>query len=224
MARKIFVSYKHSDSNVAYLPEYADHRGQTARAYVDCLEKIFEGEQIYKGEGNEDLSEFKDETIKTHLKKKIHDSSVTIVLISPNMKEPSKDERDQWIPWEVSYSLKDVVRGDKPSLANGMVAVVLPNQNGDYGYYIQDYACGCSTLRTNTLFKILSSNMFNRTKLLQGTCPHHSPESKFYAYPQSYIESVKWVDFVADVNKYFERAKDRCDHIADYDITKEIPD
>ena len=220
MARKIFVSYKHGDSNVACLPGFANavHRGQTARAYVDCLEKIFEGEQIYKGEGNEDLSKFKDDTIKDHLKRKIHDSSVTIVLISPNMKEPSNAERDQWIPWEVSYSLKYIVRGDKPSLANGMLAVVLPDKNGDYGYYIRDYTCGCRTLWTNTLFKILSSNMFNRKKRRQSTCLRHS---QFWAGPHSYIESVKWVDFVADVDKYIERAEVR--RIEDYNITKEIP-
>ena len=229
MARKIFVSYKHSDNSVAYFPEYANdkHHGQTARAYVDCLDDIFEGEEIYKGEGNEDLSDFKNEAIKTHLKDKIYDSSVTIVLISPNMKEPFKAERDQWIPWEVSYSLKEVTRSDKTSRANGMLAVVLPDRFGKYDYYIQYYACGCYTLWTNTLFKILSSNMFNRKELLQGTCPHHSPESKFYAYPHSYIESVKWDDFVADVDKldkYFNDAKDRCESILDYDVTKKIPD
>lgn len=226
MARKIFVSYKHSDDSVQFLEGYeaAEHRGRTARAYVDYLEDLFEGEQIYKGEGDEDLSEFKNETIKTHLKDKIHDSSITVVLISPKMKDPHEKESDQWIPWEVSYSLKEVTRGDKKSLANGMVAVVLPNENGNYDYYIQNYVCGCRALQTGTLFNILSGNMFNHTKLLQGTCPHHSPESEFYAYPHSYIESVKWVDFVDDANKYFERAKERCDHIAEYSITKEIPD
>ena len=223
MARKIFVSYKHGDSNVACLPGFANavHRGQTARAYVDYLEHEFVGSQIYKGEGNEDLSDFKNEAIKTHLKDKIYDSSVTIVLISPNMQELFNTEQNQWIPWEVSYSLKKIPRGDKTSLANGMVAVVLPNQNGDYGYYIQDHACGCRTLRTNTLFKILSSNMFNRRELLQSRCPHHS---QFCVYPHSYIESVKWVDFVADVDKHFDYAKDRCKNIEDYDVTKKIPD
>ena len=222
MARKIFVSYKHSDDSVQFLEEYeaAEHRGRTARAYVDYLEDLFEGEQIYKGEGDEDLSDFKDETIKTHLKDKIHDSSITVVLISPNMSESSKAESDQWIPWEVSYSLKEVTRGDKKSLANGMVAVVLPNENGDYDYYIQNYVCGCRTLRTGTLFNILSANMFNHTNLRRGNCPHHLPA----VYPHSYIQSVKWVDFVDDVNKYFECAKERCDHIAEYNITKEIPD
>ena len=223
MARKIFVSYKHGDRNVVYLPEYAnaEHHGRTARAYVDCLEDIFEGEEIYKGEGNEDLSDFKNEAIKTHLKDKIYDSSVTIVLISPNMKDPFKAERDQWIPWEVSYSLKEVTRNDKTSPANGMLAVVLPDQSNSYGYYIQEYySCDCQTLGAGKLFKILRDNMFNYKNLQHGNCIHHSPA----VYPDSYIESVKWADFVGNVNAYLKRAEDRRENITDYNITKEIPD
>ena len=136
MARKIFVTYKHSDSSVQRL----NRHGTTARAYVDCLIDRFRGDEIYKGEGNEDLSEFKRETIKTRLKDKIHDSSVTIVLISPNMKELYKPESDQWIPWEISYSLKEITRRGKVSHPNAMLAVVLPNTFGNYNYYIKNFS------------------------------------------------------------------------------------
>ncbi len=56
MGRKIFVSYKHSDSSVQYLSGY----GKTARAYVDHLIENGLDDEIYKGEGNEDLTEFKE--------------------------------------------------------------------------------------------------------------------------------------------------------------------
>ena len=135
MGRKIFVSYKHNDSNVMNLARYEG----TARAYVDYLtDKTLKGD-VYKGEGDEDLSKFKDDTIKNRLKNNLHDSSITIVLISPNMKAPYQAESDQFIPWEISYSLKEIPRNGKLSHSNGILAVVLPDRNGSYQYMLDDY-------------------------------------------------------------------------------------
>jgi hypothetical protein len=72
MGRKVFVSYKHGDNSV---------QGGTARDYVDYLSENTLKNDVYKGEYNEDLSAFKDDTIKNRLKDKIHDSSVTLVLV-----------------------------------------------------------------------------------------------------------------------------------------------
>lgn len=82
------------------------------RDYVTKFEDILDSsDNIYKGESDgEDLSVLSDDTIWEKLKDRIYDSSVTVVFISPGMKENWKLERDQWIPWEVSYSLKEVSR------------------------------------------------------------------------------------------------------------------
>ena len=223
MGNKIFVSYKYGDANVHQIN---GDPNTTARNYVDRLMDIFEGDEIYKGEGDEDLSEFKDDPIKNRLKDKIHDSSITIVLISPCMKENNKRENDQWIPWEISYSLKEIVRNDKTSHTNGIITVVLPDISDSYTYYIEDNTfdyCNCRKLRTNSLFQILRDNMFNIKEPLYSDCPHHEKNTVFTGQ-HSYISSIKWVDFIKDKDSYIETAKDIRDGRKKYTITKEIKD
>ena len=218
MARKIFVTYKHDDGAVQPI-----NGGTTARAYVDKLIDIFEGDEIYKGEGDEDLSEFKDETIATRLKDKIHDSSITLVLISPNMKEKLEYEPDQWIPWEVSYSLKEITRDNRTSQTNAMLAVVLPDNNSSYDYFLQEDACPhchCTILRLGKLFQILRDNMFNKKQPDHNDCSYHT--SPPHEGEHSYVLSVKWKGFVEDRENYLKRAEDIRDNIDAYNIKKEI--
>lgn len=151
MGRKIFVSYKYWDSDVAFLPEISDGT-QKVRDYVTWIEKrMGKSDNIYKGESdNEDLSDKSEDYIWRKLKDKIADSTLTIVLISPNMKEPYKHEKSQWIPWEISYSLSEYVRNDRTSRSNALLAVILPNRNFKYDYYDEE-----------KLFRILSQNIKN---------------------------------------------------------------
>ena len=115
MCYKIFVSYKYTDDSVYPLSNplnMISFNRSTVRDYVDNLESYFDHtNNIYKGESDdEDLSYLPDDAIWERLKDRIYDSSVTIVMISPNMKEPYRSERSQWIPWEVAYSLRETTR------------------------------------------------------------------------------------------------------------------
>ena len=112
MGHKIFVSYKYADDNVKKISNdwwVTD----TVRTYVDKLEEYIAdtSEHIYKGEKDgEDLSELSEDTIWSKLKDRIYDSTLTIIMISPGMKELYVADKDQWIPWEISYYLKEVSR------------------------------------------------------------------------------------------------------------------
>jgi len=150
MGNKIFISYKYWDNNVYSVPRFSDSYPK-ARDYVSWLEDKFRNRtaHYYKGESdNEDLSYQTDDYIWSKLKDKIYDSSITIVLISPGFKEPNKWERSQWIPWEISYSLRLTKRGNYISQRNAVLAVILPDRFGSYNYY-----------RTMNIFKILTENI-----------------------------------------------------------------
>ena len=133
MGRKIFVSYKYADENVYPVPNVSDYRPKV-RDYVTWLERKF--------------SDRSDDYIWMKLKDRIYDSTITIVLISPNMKEAYRWDKSQWIPWEIAYSVRETTRNDYTSHANAVLGVVLPDKYNRYDYY--------GSLR---MFKILEENI-----------------------------------------------------------------
>lgn len=227
MGRKIFVSYKYADDRIQNLKNAVN---STVRDYVDeFISNVNSTDDIYKGEHDgEDLSDLDDNTIWEKLKDKIYDSSVTILFISPGMKEKNKEDRDQWIPWEISYSLKETSRRDKngnsvTSHTNAMIAVVLPDENGSYSYYLEKKSCcngGCRIHHTDKLFRIVRKNKFNRVKNSDKSVCHAN--NTIWKGTCSYIEAVKWSDFINDYSKYIDLAVDRQSHLDEYDIEKEI--
>ena len=223
MGRKIFISYKYADTNVRQIPNIL-LRKTRVRDYVDKLQDLIGEENINKGEKDgEDLSVLEDTTIQSILGDKIYDSSITLVLISPNMKEPYKSELDQWIPWEISYSLREQTRNGRQSKTNAVMAIVLPDANNSYEYFLREHSCPyCNsiTYMTNTLFKILSANMFNRYRPTYSTCTHHNtpPETGEF----SYIPCVTWDNFVADIDGNLKRVEKIKDNICLYNIKKNI--
>lgn len=222
MARKIFISYKYGDSSVQHIPRYGEYDTTTARHYVDVLQaRLDTADHINKGEDDgEDMSGFKDETIESNLRDKIFDSSITIVLISKDMKDHYLAEEDQWIPWEIAYSMKEMTRNGRTSGTNAMLAVVLPDENGSYSYIVNHYSC-VTSWNTETLFKILSNNMFNRNQKNLIRCSscngiHHTGQD------HSYIHPVKWSDFIANINGHLDHVVEHQNNLDHFDIVKKL--
>jgi hypothetical protein len=224
MGSKIFVSYKYGDILVRPLPAKLF---TTARHYVNEFQsKIGQTDEIFKGEDDGvDLSDFADDTIASKLRDKIYDSSITVVFISKGMKDLATPEKDQWIPWELSYSLRESTRAGRTSRANGILAVVLPDESNSYSYYILEDSCPhchCRTLKTHTLFQILHDNMFNIKDPKYNGCKHHNAAGKVYTGNSSYIRSVKWDDFIDSVKNNIEITSNLAENINQYDVTKNL--
>jgi hypothetical protein len=233
MGRKIFVSYKYGDSNVYPLASVTAqpfnallgaYRQTTVRHYVDELQSLLaHDDHINKGENDdESLAGFKDSTIESKLRNKIYDSSITLVLISPNMKESYISESEQWIPWEIAYSLKEHSRNGRTSQTNAMMAIVLPDRANSYSYFMTSNTCcipGCTDFKTGSLFKILQKNMFNRTTVTLMSCNY---SKNIHSGECSYIPAVRWYEFKNDISGNLERAIRINENIDNYKIAKTV--
>lgn len=217
MGKKIFVSYKYADNLVRKIPNIYN---TTVRDYVDILQsKIDVSDHINKGEDDgEDMSTLADSTIASKLGDKIFDSTVTIVFISKGMKENTTED-DQWIPWEISYSLKEQSRNYGNSKTNAVLAVVLPDNLGSYEHFIKNNEeCGSRTLLTNSLFTILKENMFNVKNPEKRECNGNT----IYSGYSSYIYSVKWDDFIVNIDKYIEISVEIWRNRTKYNLRKTV--
>lgn len=224
MGRKVFVSYKYHDAKVAGLQCV---KGTTkGRDFVDVLETMIGKSNIYKGEQDgEDLSRLKDDTIWEKLKARIYDSSVTIVLITKGMIEPNSYDKSQWIPWEVRYSLCEYSKDQRTSHTNGLIGLVIPDENNSYDWFISYPGCctpSCRQFSTNKLFHIMAKNLFNKKKNNERQC---DKGDVVYNRDDSYMIIVKWEDFVksqASMNSYIEDAYNRSLRKDEYDLCLEI--
>lgn len=229
MGYKVFVTYKYGDTKVAKLQDYYheevdgrmifNHRYTRARDYVDMLQDKIGRDNINLGEKDgESLEEFSDQQIETLLKQRIRQCSITIVIISKGMKDTFVAENKQWVPWEISYSLRVVPTGGNTKQMNAVLGVVLPDETGTYDwYYTSNPNCNSITHHKGQLFKILRDNMFNiidkAIRECNGSEIHENDEP-------SLIKTVKWENFMYGNNFefYLNKAIEIKDDAKSYDV------
>lgn len=233
MGRKIFISYKYADNDVENITGISDiWRGCTVRDYVDKIEEYLKDktDHIYKGESDgEDLSILSEVTIWNKLKNRIYDSTLTIVMLSKGMREKYKEEKNQWIPQEISYSLKEISRKDRrgntvASNTNAFLAIILPDMTGSYNYFTYQNTCcksGCTFYKnkSNLIFSIMSGNMFNQKQSNSNYC---DSGLTVYHGEYNYMLCVKWSDFTNNMEHYIDRAYKIQHNQDDYNIQKDI--
>lgn len=200
MARKTFISYKYSEAQKL--------RDQIIVALGDDA-------TFYQGETSDspDLTDTTTENIKEALKDMMYNTSVTIVIVSPNIKE------SKWIDWEIEYSLKEITREDRTSRTNGIVGVI-KKVNGSYDWLVgtNEYSDGCKprTFKSELLYDIINNNRFNEDPPVYS-CSSCKTVDKLTG---SYISLIDQEDFLKDPNKYIENAYDKASEIDSYKICK----
>ncbi len=211
MARKVFISYKYSDVV------------ENSKGHINFRDKLIEllGDDghIYKGEDglSDDLSGFKADTIKNKLKTMIHDTTVTIVLISPNVKE------SKWVDWEISYSLKDIERNKEGrSRMNGIIGVILPTEFSEYSYIMSKNTCNEINYDTRLLPDLVVKNMFNVKEPSKYVDNSRCGGMVYDGNYGSYISLYKWDDFIKNKEEYIDIAYKKSKSLQNnYEIKKE---
>ncbi len=202
MAHKTFISYKYSEA-------------QELRDKI--IEALGEDASYYKGETSEspDLTDTSTENIKKNLKDMMYDTSVTIVIISPNMKE------SKWIDWEIEYCLKSITRKNRTSHTNGVVGVIM-KYNGGYSWLKttveEEDGCSFTTYESSKMYDIINKNRFNQNPKVY-TCQTCKTVNKLSG---SYIALVEEDDFLSNPTKYIDNAYDKSENDASgYDLCKQ---
>ena len=189
MAHKTFISYKFSEAT-----------GLRNR----IIKAMGEDATYYNGETSDspDMSDESNLKIQEYLKDCMYPTSVTIVIISPHMKESN------WIDWEIAYCLKKITRYGRTSHRNGIVGVIMKvNNSYDWFKYRHTNADGCSVLNYHTekVYDIINDNRFNQEP------PVYSCDKCkcVNALTGSYIAFVEEDEFLANIDKYINNAYDK---------------
>lgn len=192
MAHKTFISYKYSEAQ-GLRDEIIKHLGESA--------------QFYQGETSEspDLTDNTTSTIKKHLSDMMYNTSVTILIISPHMKE------SKWIDWEIEYCLTKYSREDRTSHMNGIVGVI-QKVNGGYEWFRNserfDDGSSAFVYKEDYLYSIIKNNRFNQV-------PKQYVDKKHKTYDRltgSYISFVDEDEFLSDPKKYIDNAFDKSEN------------
>ncbi|MDR2441732.1 MAG: TIR domain-containing protein [Planctomycetaceae bacterium] len=198
MAHKTFISYKYSEA-------------QDLRDKI--IEALGDDATYYQGETSDspDLTDTSTDNISRVLRDMIYDTSVMIVIISPNMKQ------SKWIDWEIEYSLKETNRENRISKTNGVVGVVMEISGGyDWLRPTHRNSDGCVCVSTNDsyLYDIIKKNRFPK----EYSCNICQTVNNLTG---SYISLINEEDFLNDPQKYIDNAYNKSQSIDNYDITKQ---
>lgn len=204
MANKVFISFRFKDGN----------------KYKEELEEVFnDSVKVINCSENTDRSDMSDETIKKYLYNKLSNTSVTIVLLTPDAITHQKNwlgKYDDWMHDEIRYSIED----RENNRCNGLVAVYVPEAESSI---FTKTTCGqCSKKCTLTSIynfdNLARKNMMN-VKDEYKTNPCDGVYDENY---DSYCSLVSWDEFKNHFEDYIAKADAKRSETYKYDLKKNM--
>jgi len=200
MAHKTFISYKYSEAK---------------ELRNDIVKKLGPDATYYLGEtsASPDMSDLKTATIRQNLSDMIFDTTVMIVIVSPEITKSS------WMNWEIAYALRDQSRNGRYSHPNGFVCVIKKDIfRAIYGLDPYGWAkTPNGNWSSAILFGILTRNMNNKKPWYESPI---ISRADYDALSQNYIDIVTEDDFLIYPQFYIDKAFEKSEKLSSYTIAK----
>lgn len=206
MATKVFVSFRFSDG--------IELKEELLELFDSSTEVINRSEDV-------DRSEMSEATIQGYLYDKLKDTSVTIVILTPEAVNYRKDwwgKYDDWLYDELRYSLEDRVN----NRTNGVIALYTDESKP---LLIQESTHTCTkcnkTSECRSLLdfdNLVRKNMVNvKDVYKENKCDNLYDDDK-----DSYISLVHFDTFKKDYEKYIKSAKEKRDRKEEFNLVKKM--
>lgn len=197
MAHKTFISYKYSES-------------LSLRDKI--IKKLGEDATYYKGETSDspDLTDYTTDTIRKNLADMIYDTTVMIVIVSPNMRQ------SKWMEWEIKYALREQTRNGRTSHADGVICVVKKNElyerlGLDPYSWAKLYG---GDWDASKLFDIINKKRNNKKYWFNSNLKDKTVYDKLSMH---YIDIITEDEFLKNPNKYIDDAFIKSQNLEAYD-------
>ena len=204
LANRVFISFRFKDGN----------------KYKDELTELFQDSvKVINCSEDEDRSNMSDETIKKYLYDKLRDTSVTIVLITPEAITHQKDwegNYDDWMHDEIRFSLED----RENNRCNGLIAVYVPEAANSILRKTTCEKCDskCTLTSIYDFDNLVRKNMMNvKVEYKKNSC-----DGVYDSNYDSYCSLVSWEAFKEHYEDYITIADDKRLKSYKYDIKKNM--
>ena len=206
MATKVFISFRFSDGK--------EIKDELVDLFDESTEVINRSEDV-------DRSQMSEDTIQEYLYENLKDTSVTIVLLTPEAVSYRKNwigNYDDWLYDELRYSLED----RNNNRTNGVVAVYTDDAKDMILESSSHYCAHCQKTKSCRTLKsfdnLARKNMLNiKQSYKKNPCNDLYDDSH-----DSYISLVSLEEFKQDYTKYIDNAKDKRDRLHEFNIYKRM--